>query len=132
MPNRLDNFNGIKEVVSTVLENSHILITPTTFGIGGPFVLTYLQAFNFDTSNPYMILVFDATTVPANGTVTPAYWTYVPVATSTVPGFIGVEYFYPKRFTNGIVVAGSTTVTTPFTLALATASELAFDAQVAY
>lgn len=131
MPNILDDWRGIKNVTSSALENSHVLITPTTFGFGGPFVMPAFTAMNFDTTTGYLILFFDATTLPANGSVTPVYFGFVAAATSTVPTFLAISWTdIPLKFNNGIVVAGSTTLTTPFTLAVATNSGLAFAAQV--
>ena len=77
-----------------------------------------------------MVLVFDSATLPANGTVTPVYFAYVGAASSTVPEYVAVQYQYPLMTTNGIVIAGSTTLTTPYTLAVATATKLAFSSQV--
>ena len=131
MPNILDSWYGLRTVSSTALENSHILATPTTMGFGGPFDMPSFTAFNFDTEIGYMILFFDALTLPANGAVTPVYWAFVGVATATVPQFVGVNWTdIALKCSTGIVVAGSTTLTTPFTLAVATSSKLAFTAQV--
>lgn len=130
MPNTLDNLYGISSVTSSALENSHVLITPTTYGVGGPFTLLQLTAINFDTGSGYMILVFDSATLPANGAVAPIFSFFVGVATSTVPSFLTYEFEYPLKATNGIVVAGSTTLTTPLSLAVGTASKLWFQAQV--
>ena len=130
MPNILDAGYGIQTVASKALENSHVLITPATLGFGGPFNIGFLQVFNFDTGTGYLIHLFDSATLPANGAVVPIYTTFVGVATSTVPAFIGVEFFAPRQAKLGIVVAGSTTLTTPFSLAVATANQLVFMAQV--
>lgn len=131
MPNILDLQYGTKPIVSAALENSHVLITPTTFGFGGPFVISGLTVSNYDTATGYVILLLDSTTLPANGAVTPIYNFFIPVATATVPSVIAVTWISPAKFTNGIVVAGSTSLTTPFTLTVATNSKLTFSAEVA-
>ena len=131
MPNILDRLNGLASVRSAALENSHILITPSTYGFGGPFVLDNLTVFNFDTATAYMVLVFDSATLPADGTVTPVYWAFCPIATAAIPGFVGIDWTQVAlKCTDGIVVAGSSVLTTPFTLTVATATKLAFAAQV--
>ncbi len=130
MPNILDSWYGIKSVTSSALENSHVLITPTSAGFGGPFTLLQLTAINFDTATGYMILVFDSTTLPANGAITPIFSFFVGVATSTVPSFLTYEFECPLKAFSGIVVAGSTTLTTPLSLAVGTNSKIWFQAQV--
>ena len=131
MPNILDSWYGLRTVGSTALENSHILATPTTLGFGGPFDMPSFTAFNFDTATGYMILFFDTLTLPANGAVTPVYWAFVAAATATIPQFVAISWTeIALKFSTGIVVAGSSVLTTPFTLTVGTNSKLAFTAQV--
>lgn len=131
MANILDSWYGLKNVSSTALENSHILVTPTSIGLPGPFTMPSITVFNFDTATGYLILFFDSATVPANGAVTPIYSAFLGVATATVPTFVAVSWTdIALKCTSGIVVAGSTTLTTPFSLAIGTNSKLAFFAQV--
>jgi hypothetical protein len=90
-------------IPSASLESNHVLRT----GAGN---LYGFQA-NFVTcaSAPCWVMVFDATALPSNGTVTPVKW-YQANQNQT----IGVRYSPPLKMTTGIVVGCSTTG--PFTL----------------
>jgi hypothetical protein len=135
VPNIADRKYGLTTVASQALENSHVLVTPSTFGFGGPFVLDNLTVFNFDTATGYMILIFDSTSVPNNASPVvpvPVYWAFVGVATASVPTFVGIDWTQVAlKCKNGITVVGSSILTTPFNLTAATNSKLAFLAQVA-
>lgn len=132
MPNRLDYNYGLVSISSAALENSHVIIGSSTFGTPAPYDVLLLNAFNFDTSTGYMILLFDATALPANGSVTPVWWTFIGAATSTIPAFIELSWVTnPLKVTKGLVVAASSVLTTPFTLTVGTNSEVAFNVQVA-
>ena len=106
---------GVAPVVSTALESSHVLKASA----GSMASLTV----SIGTTAGYL-LVFDATSAPADGSVTPVY--FAPIQTNGTNGGLALQWFVPEQFLNGIVVVFSTTG--PFTkTASATA---AFSAQV--
>ena len=55
---------------------------------------------------------------------------FIPPATTTTPGQLGVSYTpYPLSFKKGLWIVGSTTLTTCYTLAIGTNSKLAISAK---
>src|SRR5216684_6100699 len=62
------------------------------------------DGFNGSGSTIY-IMIFDLTAVPANGTVSPIHIIQVPTVTTWAHG----PSVYGEQFTNGIVIAASTT-----------------------
>lgn len=95
-----------------------------------PGALSEFTVLNFDTTTGYLILLLDQVATPANGAVIPIDQFFVGPATSTVPGMLGVSYTpYPMGFKNGLWIVGSTTLTTPYTLATGTNSGLAISAK---
>lgn len=98
-----DAMDGLVLVSSAALEASHIL-KPTT---GNLYLLTALIG-----ATGGFLMLFDATTVPADGAVTPAYTVPIPSAGGT--GFVAIDWANaPAHFVNGIVAVFSTTG--PFT-----------------
>jgi hypothetical protein len=59
-------------------ENSNTFATPVT---GGASILYSIACYNYDTSNPKVVMLFDAASVPANGTV--ATRGMIPLAAAT-------------------------------------------------
>ena len=100
-----DPGGAIVPVASAALESSHVLK-----GSAGNL---YGFQVNFGTcgSPPCWIMLFDATSLPANGAVTPIKWYQVGANTTAT---ITWEPGPALRFNNGLVVGCSTTG--PFTL----------------
>lgn len=95
--------DGLVPVFSTALEASHILKASA----GNLYNLTV----NIGATSGWLML-FDATTVPADGAVTPSYAT--PLLSNGTLGFLSLEWdTAPVHFVNGIVAVFSTTG--PFT-----------------
>lgn len=91
---------GIAAVVSTALETGHIIKASA----GNLYGLTVTS-----TSAAGMVLIFNSTTVPAAGAVTPIDFFQLPAASTLIVG-----YDPPLYCSTGISVAFST-ATTPFT-----------------
>lgn len=126
MPGYGDLFvGGIKPIVSAALEVSHRLAV----GTGS---LTWMTVHNYNaTARTVLLLDTASVTQPANGAVTPI-WAY-PIAgsTATGPGAFGVDFTNPPiQFVNGLWVIMTTSLTTPFTLTAAGASDGYFSAGV--
>ena len=91
-----------------------------------PGAISEFTVLNFDQTTGYLILLLDSVALPGNGAVIPIDQFFIPPATATVPGQLGVSYTpFPLQFKNGLWIAGSTTLTTSYTLALATNTKLA-------
>lgn len=90
---------GLTPVKSAAAEGSNVLCTPTSDGCK----LRALTVTNGATAG--YVLVFNATSAPADGAVTPVYCWAMPATNST----IGVDFTTPARFTTGITVVYSTT-----------------------
>lgn len=86
---------GIGSVVSTALEGSHVLKT----GKGALYNATIVTG-----ATAGFLMLFDAASVPADGTVTPA-WPPIPVAANAA-GLVSFDP--PFQFQNGMVVVFST------------------------
>lgn len=95
-----DAMDGLTLVSSTALEASHILKATT----GNLYRLTVIVG-----ASAGFLLLFDATSVPADGSVTPAY--AVPIAANSSVSLDWTSA--PGHFANGIVAVFSTTA--PFT-----------------
>jgi len=91
---------GIAPVVSTALETGHVIKA----GAGNLYGLNVMS-----TTVAGMVLVFNSTTVPAAGAVTPVKAYNLPANSTLIVGFDP-----PEKFTTGISVAFSIAVT-PFT-----------------
>ena len=81
-------------IASTAAESSHIFANSRyLYGASG-----YIGAAGW-------IMLFDSTSAPPSGAVTPIWWQYVPAAGSW---FLDCQQ-EPITFTNGIVIAASST-----------------------
>lgn len=89
---------GLANVVSTAAESNHVLK-------GSPGNL-YTLTTTIGTTSGYLML-FDATTLPANGAVTPKYC--LPITSNATNGGAGVSWPYPLVFATGITAGFSTT-----------------------
>lgn len=108
---------GIAPISSTALETNHVLK-----GSAGNL---YSVCATIGATSGYL-MVFDATTLPSNGSVTPKLWQYIPTLSATAnTGCLSYNGQPPAAFSTGIVVGFSTTG--PFTL---TASNAAFSGSV--
>lgn len=97
---------GTARYSSTAVENSHVVV-------GHQAVLYAFDGRNTDASNAYWIMVFDATALPANGTV-PIICVGVPpkgTGANAEAGNFGYESgcTFGEQFKLGIVIAASTT-----------------------
>lgn len=98
-----DATDGLVLVSSTALEASHILKATN----GNLYLLTVLIG-----ATGGFLMLFDATSVPADGAVTPAYALPIPSAGGT--GFVAIDWASaPMHFNNGVIAVFSTTG--PFT-----------------
>lgn len=94
--------SGVALTPSTTTESNHVLkassgsLSSLTVAIGA-------------TSG--WVLVFDATSAPADGAVTPKWW--FPVASNGTSGAISAAWVEPAQFSTGVTVVFSTTG--PFT-----------------
>jgi len=96
---------------SGALESSHVLKTSA----GRVFKISVT---NFK-SAAVMLMVFDSTTVPADGAVTPVICRPIPALASSLPTNYVVDlHDTPYKFVNGISFAISTTTSTCFTKAV--------------
>lgn len=110
---------GIKPVVSTALEANHRLSAT------GPGVLYYLNAQNYNLSGR-LVLLIDSSSATAPTTATGLLWAGVlpaaqPAGNNPVTPKDMVWDVPPMQFINGLWVVLSTILTTPFTIAAATA-----------
>lgn len=107
---------GVPPVNSTTTESNHVLKASA----GALYNITVTIG-----ASAGWLLLFDATSAPADGAVTPAYW--YPVATNGTFGAIAVSWpAVPLKFSTGIVAVFSTTG--PFTKTASATAQ--FSAQV--
>ena len=101
---------GLKSAQSGALENRHQILTA-----GG--AVYRIKVVNFDTSG-ILCLLLDQTATPSNGAVTPVDMFFIGAGSATIPAVL--DYSYPAgvglQVTNGLWLAASTVLTTPFTL----------------
>lgn len=91
-----DSSAAITPVVSTAAESNHVLKAAAGNFYGA--TITNGAAAGY-------VMVFNATSAPADGAVTPLYCWAMPATTST----LGVGFDYPARFSTGITIVYSTT-----------------------
>jgi hypothetical protein len=108
---------GHTPVVSTALEPSHRLLAT------GPGALYDLTVLNFNAS-ARLVLVIDSNSLTApttiDGVSNRLIWSFPVAGLSTTPGPLAAAWeIPPMRFLNGLWVALSTTLTTPFTIVAA-------------
>jgi hypothetical protein len=104
----LPTVNWYETSTSGGTENSNTFGIPQT---GGKTTLYAMACFNYDTSNPKVVMLFDAASVPSNGAVATRGMMPIPAATSAnQPGFTSMTIAEGgMTFSSGITFAASTT-----------------------
>lgn len=95
---QLGSAGAIAPVSSTALESSHVISAAACSLYGITCTIGATAGW---------LMLFDATSAPADGAVTPAY--FVPAGSNGTFGSVSVAFHYPLKFSTGCVAVFSTT-----------------------